>query len=225
MMFTRNTFKFLNELDANNNRVWFDENKPRYEALVREPALDFIDAMVSPLKKFAPHFRADARKIGGSLMRVYRDTRFANDKTPYKTNVGIQFRHELAKDVHAPGFYVHIANDECFFAVGCWHPEADALWKMRNAIAQKPEQWFKARDDKKFNAHWALDGDTLTRPPRGFAADHVAIDDLKRKDYVAVASLSKAEVISPDFVKLTAQRFTEAVPLMKFLCGALEVQY
>ncbi|MCL2297140.1 MAG: DUF2461 domain-containing protein [Proteobacteria bacterium] len=224
-MFTRNTFKFLSELGANNNRAWFDENKPRYEALVREPALDFIDAMVLPLKKFAPHFRADARKIGGSLMRVYRDTRFANDKTPYKTNIGIQFRHELARDVHAPGFYVHIANDECFFAAGCWRPEADALWKMRNAIAQNPEQWFKARDDKKFNTHWALDGDVLTRPPRGFAADHVAIDDLKRKDYVAVAPLSKEEVLSPDFVKLTAQRFTEAVPLMRFLCKALEVQY
>ncbi len=190
-----------------------------------KPALDFIDAMVPLLKKFAPHFRADVRKVGGSLMRVYRDTRFANDKTPYKTNIGIQFRHALGKDVHAPGFYVHIANDECFFAVGCWHPEADALWKIRNTVAEHPELWFKARNDKKFNAHWALDGESLSRPPRGFAADHIAIDDLKRKDFVAVASLSKAEVISDDFVKLTAQRFSEAVPLMKFLCKALEVQF
>ncbi|MCL2871708.1 MAG: DUF2461 domain-containing protein [Betaproteobacteria bacterium] len=224
-MFTRNTFKFLSELDTNNNRVWFTENKSRYEALVREPALDFIEAMAPSLKKFAPHFRADARKMGGSLMRVYRDTRFTHNKTLYKTNIGIQFRHELGKDVHAPGFYVHIENSECFFAVGCWHPEADVLWKIRNAVAQNPEQWFKARDDKKFSAHWMLDGDSLSRPPRGFAADHVAIADLKRKDFIALAALSKAEVTSPDFVKLTAQRFAASVPLMKFLCKALEVPY
>ncbi|MCL2309202.1 MAG: DUF2461 domain-containing protein [Proteobacteria bacterium] len=223
--FTRNTFQFLTELEANNNRPWFTENKPRYEALVREPALDFIDAMATRLKKFAPHFRADARKVGGSLMRVYRDTRYANDKTPYKTNIGIQFRHELGKDVHAPGFYVHIANNECFFAAGCWHPEADVLWKIRNAVALDPEQWFEARDDKKFNKCWALDGDTLIRPPRGFAADHVAIDDLKRKDFIAVAPLSKEETISADFVKLTARRFSETAPLMRFLCKALEVQF
>ncbi|MDR0477637.1 MAG: DUF2461 domain-containing protein [Desulfobulbaceae bacterium] len=225
MMFTRDTFKFLSKLELNNNRAWFEENKSDYETLVREPALDFIEAMAQPLKKFAPHFRADARKMGGSLMRVYRDTRFSNDKTPYKTNIGIQFRHQLGKDVHAPGLYVHIAGDGCFFAAGCWHPEADALWKIRNTIAKNPGQWFKARDDKKFNVYWQLDGDTLSRPPRGFAADHVAVDDLKRKDFIALASLSKTEVISPDFIKLTTQRFTEAAPLMKFLCKALEVQY
>ena len=108
-MFSRATLKFLDELAANNNKAWFDENKPRYESLVREPALDFIEAMGPTLKTLAPHFRADLRKGGGSLMRVFRDTRFSHDKTPYKTNIGIQFRHELGKDVHAPGFYVHLS--------------------------------------------------------------------------------------------------------------------
>jgi uncharacterized protein (TIGR02453 family) len=221
-MFTRNTFVFLRELQNNNRREWFEDNKSRYESLVREPALDFIEAMAPALSRFAPQFQANARKMGGSLMRVYRDTRFARDKTPYKTNIGIQFRHTLGKDVHAPGFYVHIADHEdCFFAAGCWHPQADALWKIREAIAANPDRWFAARDDKKFNRHWTLDGDSLQRPPRGFATDHIAIDDLRRKDFIALAPLSKAEVTSREFVKLTAQRFTEAVPLMRFLCGAL----
>lgn len=224
-MFTKAAFEFLGELAANNNREWFEQNKPRYEALVREPALDFIDAMIPSLGDFAPHFRADPRKSGGSLMRVYRDTRFSNNKTPYKTNIGIQFRHELAKDVHAPGFYVHIANDECFFAVGCWRPEPDALWKIRSVIAEHPEQWFKARDDKSFRERWVVDGETLSRPPRGFAADHIAIEDLKRKDFAAVAVLSPEQVIKADFVKVTAQRFAETVPFMRFLCGALGAQY
>jgi uncharacterized protein (TIGR02453 family) len=224
-MFTKATFKFLDELAANNNRAWFEENKSRYEALVREPALDFIEAMEAPLKQFAPHFRAEPRKMGGSLMRVFRDTRFSRDKTPYKTNIGIQFRHALGKDVHAPGFYVHIANDECFLGVGSWHPEADALGKFRDLIAEKPEKWFAARNDKKFTAQWELWGDSLTRPPRGFNADHPAIEDLKRKDFIALAPLSPAEVTGAGLVKLTEKRFTAGVPLMAFLCEAIGVPY
>jgi uncharacterized protein (TIGR02453 family) len=224
-MFTKATFKFLDELAANNSRAWFEENKSRYEALVREPALDFIEAMEAPLKTFAPHFRAEPRKMGGSLMRVFRDTRFSRDKTPYKTNIGIQFRHALGKDVHAPGFYVHIANDECFLGVGSWHPESDALGKIRDLIAEKPEKWFAARNDKKFAAQWELWGDSLTRPPRGFNADHPAIEDLKRKDFIALAPLSIAEVTGAGLVKLAGKRFATGAPLMAFLCAALEVPY
>ena len=116
-------FQFLEELADNNNRPWFQENKRRYEREVLEPCLAFIRAFGPRLKKISRFFVASDRRIGGSLMRVYRDTRFAKDKTPYKTNVGIQFRHEFGRDVHAPGFYVHIAPDECFLAVGVWRPD------------------------------------------------------------------------------------------------------
>ena len=224
-MFTKATFNFLDELSANNNRAWFETNKPRYEALVREPALDFIEAMDPVLATFAPNFRAEPRKVGGSLMRVFRDTRFSRDKTPYQSNIGIQFRHALGKDVHAPGFYVHIATDECFFAVGCWHPESDALGKLRDLIAQKPEKWFSAGNDKKFVAHWELWGDSLTRPPRGYSVDHPAIEDIKRKDFVAIAPLSVSEVTGSGLVKLAGKRFAVSVPFMAFLCEALEVPY
>ena len=224
-MFSKDTFKFLDELAANNNRIWFEANKQRYESLVRGPALDFIEAMGPVLKTFAPHFRADPRKTGGSLMRVYRDTRFSYDKTPYKTNIGIQFRHELGKDVHAPGFYVHIATDECFFAAGCWHPDADALAKIRELIAKKPKKWFLVRDDKGFAAQWELAGTSLMRPPRGYDANHPAIDDLKRKDFIGVADLSLNDATAQGLVKLAAKRFAATAPLMKFLCEALDVSY
>jgi uncharacterized protein (TIGR02453 family) len=224
-MFTKATIAFLDELTANNNRAWFEENKPRYESLVREPATAFIEAMAPRLASFAPHFRADPRKMGGSLMRVFRDTRFARDKTPYKTNIGIQFRHELGKDVHAPGFYVHIAADECFLAIGCWHPDSDALGRIREHIARKPEAWFAARDERKFTVQWELSGDSLTRPPRGYAAGHPAIEDLLRKDFIGLASLTRAEVTSPRLVNLAAERFAASVPFMKFLCAALDVPY
>ena len=100
-MFSAATFSFLEKLAANNDRGWFEVNKSRYEAVVREPALQFIAAMAPLLAEVAPHFRAEPRRVGGSLMRVFRDTRFSRDKSPYKTNIGIQFRHALGKDVHA----------------------------------------------------------------------------------------------------------------------------
>jgi uncharacterized protein (TIGR02453 family) len=224
-MFSSNTFRFLDELTTNNNRTWFEANKKSYELLVREPALDFIEEMAPVLASFAPSFRAEPRKIGGSLMRVYRDTRFSRDKTPYKTNIGIQFRHQLGKDIHAPGFYVHIASDECFFAAGCWHPEPDALNKIRNMIAEKPEKWIAARDDKKFLAQWNLRGDSLTRPPRGYDANHPLIADIKRKDFVALSPLSLAGVTGKGLVKLSGKRFATVVPLMRFLCEANSVPF
>ena len=224
-MFTQATLNFLGELAAHNDKLWFAANKARYEALVRAPALDFIAAMAPGLATFAPHFRADPRKLGGSLMRVYRDTRFSRDKTPYKTNIGIQFRHELGKDVHAPGFYVHIAAEECFLAVGCWHPEADALGRIRDLIAAETPRWFAVRDDQAFAAHWSLAGDSLSRPPRSYAAAHPALEDLKRKDFIAIAPLAAAEVFGNKLVKAAHRRFAAAAPLMGFLCAALGVQY
>lgn len=224
-MFSQATFHFLAELATHNNREWFEANKGRYEALVREPALDFIEAMAPHLAAFAPQFRADARKMGGSLMRIFRDTRFARDKSPYKTNIGIQFRHAVGKDVHAPGFYLHIAADECFLGAGCWHPESDALGRIRDLIAAEPERWAAVRDGKDFRALWALAGDSLTRPPRGYAADHPAIEDLKRKDFIGLAALSAEEAVAPDLVDLAARRFAAAAPFMAFLCAAVGVPY
>lgn len=224
-MFSKATLNFLDQLAAHNERAWFETHKTQYENLVRAPALDFIAAMAPALQTFAPHFSADPRKMGGSLMRVYRDIRFSRNKTPYKTNIGIQFRHELAKDVHAPGFYVHIATDGCLLAAGCWHPEPEVLGKIRDLVAQHPEQWFAARDAKPFSDHWSLDGERLSRPPRGYDPTHPAIEDIKRKDFVAVAPLSFNEAISSNLVKLAGQRFAETVPLMNFLCTALGVAY
>jgi uncharacterized protein (TIGR02453 family) len=224
-MFTAATFRFLDELAANNRRDWFEANKARYESAVREPALQVIEAMAPLLAEFAPAFRAEPRKAGGSLMRVFRDTRFSRDKTPYKTNVGIQFRHALGKDVHAPGFYLHVATSECFLGAGCWHPETDALGRIRELVAAEPKRWFAARDDRRFARDWALAGDSLSRPPRGYAAEHPALADLKRKDFIALAPLSRTEVVSPGLPALASSRFASAAPLMRFLCKALDVPY
>ena len=141
---------FLSELARHNNRKWFEANKARYEQDVRTPALEFIEAMSGPLARMSPHFRAEAKKVGGSLMRIYRDVRFSKDKRPYKTNVGIQFRHESGKDVHAPGFYFHVEPDEVFLGVGIWHPESDTLKKIRKAIDKDPTGWKRLKAARLF---------------------------------------------------------------------------
>ena len=219
--FDASTLKFLRELRANNDRDWFNANKPRYEEHVLDPALRFIDAMYDPLADVAPRFTAIPKRSGGSLMRVYRDTRFSRDKTPYKTNIGIQFRHEFGRDVHAPGYYIHIEPDNAFIGAGMWRPAADPLALIRRRIVDKPDAWESARDDKRFRRHFSLGGESLSRAPRGFDKEHPLIDDIKRKDFIAVKELSVDEVTRDGFVRRVATSIEAAEPLMRFLCKAV----
>lgn len=216
---------FLEELANNNNRAWFTENKSRYENEVLFPCLDFIAAMGPRLQKISPRFEAIPRRMGGSLMRVYRDTRFGHDKTPYKTNVGIQFRHVSGKDVHAPGFYLHIQPREVFVGVGSWRPDPDALRKIRERIMAKPTLWQQAVGDRKFSRHFALSGDTLIRPPKNVDANHPLIVDLKRKDFIALKYLDQQRILEPGFMGEVTRLFTAGAPLMKFLCDALAIDF
>ena len=223
--FTTTTFDFLAELSRNNQRAWFNDNKHRYEDCVRGPALAFIEDIAPELQLIAPRFLAVPKKVGGSLMRVYRDTRFAKDKTPYKTNIGIQFRHEVGKNVHAPGYYLHIAPQECFFGVGIWRPDSTALGQIREAIRDQGDKWLAARDNTDFERHFALSGESLKNAPRGFAKDHPLLEDLKRKDFIAIEQLPKEQVLSTEFLHDTVAHFDYASRYMQFLCGALNVRF
>jgi len=218
-------FQFLEELADNNNRPWFQANKERYEREVLEPCLAFIRAFQAPLKRISPYFVASDRRMGGSLMRIYRDTRFAKGAEPYKTNVGIQFRHEQGPDIHAPGFYGHIAPGECFLAMGVWRPDPASLGRIRLAIVQWPDRWRRARDDRKFRERLSLDGDSLKRPPRGFPADHPWIEDLRRTDFIGLEELEEQDVLDRGYLDHVASSFAVSRPFMRFLCDALQVPF
>jgi uncharacterized protein (TIGR02453 family) len=218
-------FSFLTDLRANNNRDWFQANKRRYEEQLLEPALAFINAFAPRLEKISPYFQADARPSGGSLFRIYRDTRFSKDKSPYKTNLGIHFRHERAKDAHAPGYYLHIGPDEVFAGGGVWHPSSDAATGIREAIVADPESWRRATRTGAFAKQLELRGDSLKRVPPWADAEHAFAEDLKRKDFFGSARLSRSDVIAPGFVDEYARLCQAAAPLMRFLCGALAVPY
>jgi uncharacterized protein (TIGR02453 family) len=223
--FTPKLFTFLKDLAANNSREWFKANQAVYEEYVREPALEFITDFAGPLEKISPHFVADSRTVGGSLFRIQRDTRFAKDKTPYKSNTGMQFRHSLGRDAHAPGFYVHIQPGECFMGVGLWRPETKAAYAIRERIDADRTGWKRASRMKRFTDVFHLTGDSLVRPPRGYDEDHPLIEDLKRKDFIASARLSQAQITSDHFMADIADGFQRAAPFMRFLCEAVDVPF
>ena len=119
---TRRTFEFLRDIAVHNDRDWFNANKQRYHDDVRDPLLRFVEGFAPRLAKINKNMLADPRPVGGSLFRIYRDTRFAKDKSPYKTHAGITFRHVDGRDVHGPIFYLHLEPGSVFAAAGLWHP-------------------------------------------------------------------------------------------------------
>lgn len=214
-------FSFLKDLKQNNDKAWFAENKERYESTVREPLLKFIADFAPYLAKVSLHYQADPRKVGGSLFRIHRDIRFSPDKTPYKTHAGIQFRHESGKDVHAPGFYLHLEPGNVFTAIGVWQPDSETLGKIRDAIVAHPTRWQNIFTDEKFAATFKLEGDRLKKVPRGYDPNHTLIEILKYKDLYVFASFTERDASAIDFIERYAQACLIAKPFIEFLTTAI----
>ncbi len=223
--FDAKLFKFLSQLKKNNNREWFQKNKSRYEQDVRDPLLRFIVDFATPLHKISKHFTADPRPIGGSLFRIYRDTRFSKDKSPYKTMAAAHFRHEAAGDVHAPGFYLHLEPTDVSLAAGIWQPDSDTLAKIRQAIVSHSERWEQVTSGKTFKRTWIFWGEKLKRPPAGFDPKHAFIEDIKRKDFVVVHALTEKDACDNGFLDRTADLYKTAAPFVKFLTEAVGLEY
>lgn len=224
--FPKDFLAFFREIAKNNDREWFEANRHRYEESVKEPLRSFIAAMDIPLGRFADCFLADPRPQGGSMFRIYRDTRFSRDKSPYKDNGACQFRHMAGKDAHAIGYYVHLSPKEVFFGGGIWVPPSPQLHKVREAIVADPERWKAITRAPAFRRRFGeVEGDGLKRPPKGFDADHELVEDLKKQSFFAMEQVKPAEILSKDFAKKVAKSFEALGPFMEFLCEALELPY
>jgi len=221
--FPADLFRFFADLEKNNNRAWFNASKDRYIGSVVEPMSDFIVAMQPRLKAISNHYIADPKPHGGSMFRIYRDARFSRDKTPYKTHAACQFRHAAGKDVHAPGFYLHLGTDEVFFGGGIWQPASRELSRIRDFIADNVRSWARVRNAKKVLDAGGITGQSLQRPPRGFDAEHVHIEDLKRKSFYIVTESRPAAAMKADFIDLVTEAFNRAAPLNRFICDALDL--
>jgi uncharacterized protein (TIGR02453 family) len=217
--FTPELFRFLARLKRNNNRDWFLAHQVEYEACVRQSALRFITEFAAPLSEIAPYLVADPRPSRGSLFRIYRDTRFAYDKRPYKTHVAMRFSHR-GKDVHSPGFYLHLESGACFAASGLWHPEPPTLLKVRNAIVSRSEEWRAVRKLLNWN-----DANKLRRAPRGFPADHEFVEDLKLCDLGTAVDLTDKQVCSPKFMSIFVAACRKMSPMAAFLSNAVGLKF
>ena len=217
---TPQTFKFLKQLAVHNDRDWFNANKQRYLDEVRDPLLQLVSDFGPRLQKINKNLVADPRPVGGSLFRIYRDTRFSKDKTPYKTNAAISFRHVDGKDAHAPGYYLQIEPGNVFMGCGIWHAQPEAVKDVRDAIVAHPARWKRVLAKKSC----ALDDseDTLKRPPRGYDPEHTYVEDLKRKSFTSSTNFTQQQAFADDFLTQLAKACRQKSPLMEFLCNALD---
>jgi uncharacterized protein (TIGR02453 family) len=223
--FTPATFKFLSQLATHNERDWFNANKARYLSDVQEPALQFIADLAPKLAGISEHLVADPRPQGGSLFRIYRETRFSKDKTPYKTHIAMRFSHEAGLGVHAPGLYLHIEPGASYAGVGLWRPETALARTIREAIVADPAGWRKAAHGKAFVKRFTQDGDSLARPPQGFDPDHPLIEDLKRKDFVAGTSVEDSLITSDKLMTEYTAMAKTAAPFLGFLTEAMGLEF
>lgn len=218
--FSPRLFQFLAQLRRHNRRAWFLKHKPEYEKFARQASLRFIADLRLRLREVSPWLVANPKPVGGSLFRIYRDVRFSKDKSPYKTHVGMHFPHASSSEmVHAPGLYLHLEPNSCFLAGGVWQPDPRSLARIRDAIAWKPDEWRAAKRGLE------LGGDTLSRAPRGYPADHPLVEDLKRKDFVASVDLRDKQVCSARFMEHFLRGAHKIIPLLKFLSEAEKLRF
>lgn len=223
--FTAATFRFLRDLAAHNERDWFTAQKQRYEEVLRQPYLRLITDLQLPLAKISAHYRADSRPQNGSLFRQYRDTRFSNDKRPYKTWAGARLFHTRSREIEAPSMYLHFQPGGCFTGGGLWHPSPDTTRKIREFLANNPAAWIKATRGKAFAARFALGGEALTRPPRGFDPAHELIEDIKRKDFFASRTFAEDIATSAELRPFIVDTFKAIAPMIDYLCAAVELEF
>ncbi len=219
--FSLELFKFLRELKRHNDRDWFQTNKWRYQQFVRDPFLRFIEDFGPRLRAISPHFFADPKPSGGSLLRIYRDMRFRKDQAPYQTMAAARFPHRAWKEVHAPGLYLHLEPKQCFLGAGLWHPDPDTRAFVRDAIVRDPANWKRATSGRAFRAMCELAGDSMKRIPPGYDPDHQFARDLMRKDFITVTYFTENWVCAEDFLDQVTKASRAAAPFVEFLTRAV----
>lgn len=220
--FTPAFFKFLRELDANNNKAWFDANRDRYLEQVREPFRAFLRALNPALSaQISPYYQTDDRVNGGSMFRIFRDARYRRGRPPYKTWVGARVWHRDGGKRGSPHFYVHLEPRRVFVGAGIWRPDPPLLRRIREFLHHNPNTWLKLR--AQLDYPWG--GETLVRMPRGFDADDPVADDIRRKDYWVNDAMRQSDATGADFDHKVIAHWQSMAPLVDYLCAALDLEF
>ncbi len=206
---------FLRELSRNNDRVWFNENKDRYLAVKAK-----VEALTERLIAGVAAFDPDTSRLRPSdcLYRIYRDTRFSPDKTPYKTHIGIYINPPFGKKSPTCGYYFHIEPDNCLVAGGAWCPPSPQLRAIRQDIYDNVDEYIEILDNPVFRQYYTKVGDNLLKTaPKGFPKDWEHIDLLKPRDFTAFAPLTQQDLAASDLESRVLDRMQAVKPLNDFL--------
>lgn len=217
--FTRKTLAFLRALKRNNDREWFKARKPDYEQHVRGPMIELLARLDADLPRFAPELVSEPRV---SLYRIYRDTRFSEDKTPLKTHVAAHFPSRRFPRGEGAGLYLEIAPTWVWIGGGLYMPSSSDLRLIREQIAAEHRALHRIVTGPQFRqAAGALGGEQLTRVPRGYLKDHPAADYLRHKQFIAGREFEAEFALSPRFYPTLLKVFAAVTPLVRFLNSAL----
>lgn len=214
--FTPAGLRFLRGLKRNNNRDWFNERKPIYEAEIKRPMLAVIDAVTGAMMDFAP---AHVRAPESIMMRIYRDTRFSHDKRPYKTHTAAWWVHDGLQKTSGAGFYLHVSGSQVEIAAGAFMPDAEQLLAIRRHLMEHHAEYRKLAQARGFR-RWFPDDEgheRLSRSPKGFPVEHPASELFRQKRWGFGVSLAAETATQPDFAKTVAAHFRAAAPLVALL--------
>lgn len=210
------TIRFLADLGRHNDRLWFADNRSRYEA-ARDNFTRFVQAVIDEIVTFEPIYRGLEAK--SCIFRINRDTRFSHDKSVYKTNFGaFMVRGGKKNGDKFPGYYLHIEPGQSFVAGGAYIPPAPWLGAIRENISENGDRLVKIISSREYMSHFSgLEGERLKVPPRGYAKDHQHIELIKMKSFLAERQFTDEEVTSPGFFGTVTGAFRAMKPLNDFL--------
>ncbi len=209
------TLKFLKDLKRNNNKPWFDKNRKQYDT-AREDFIALVEQVIKEIGAFDPAIAAlEAKRC---VFRINRDVRFSKNKDPYKNNMAGYFNKD-GKNGPGAGYYMHIEPGHSFVAGGIWMPEPPVLAGIRQEIDYNFDDWKKIVESKTFRKQFAkgLEGESLSRPPKGYDDQNPAIGYIKRKSFVVTRPFTDADVQGKSFVKEISKTFQSMKPLVDFI--------
>lgn len=214
--FSPEALKFLKALDRNNRREWFQPRKEKYEELLKHPMMAVVAELDRECRKAAPELRFIPEK---AVLRIYRDTRFSKDKTPYKNYVAASIPFGgMKKKMEHIGVYFHIEPGQVSVFAGLYQPTSEALRKIRENLLRHPDSFLDIVESSAFKKRFgSLKGEKLKTNPRGISEDHPMIDYLRHKQFYVEKHFPEKMALKKDFPKLVAQEFIAAMPLLRWL--------
>jgi uncharacterized protein (TIGR02453 family) len=221
--FPDEAIRFFKALARNNRREWFQPRKPVFDEQVKKPMVELCEALNVALKRFAPAYVTDPAK---AVYRIYRDTRFSNDKTPYKDHIAASFRHKsLGGDDRGAGFYFQVSHKNVAVGGGIYMPSPETLLAVRHHLADHYEEFEKVLGSRTLKRLAGdLQGDQLSRAPKGFPTAHPAAGHLRRKQLYYFTELPAGLATTPGVYKEIVTRFEAMAPFLEFLNAPLSAR-